>query len=118
MIENEHKLEGCVHDIQTLVRAIDNKFGNVNIHSGYRTPDYNKKIGGAENSQHIYGKAIDISVNNVHIIKVASWLLYNILKYKWTRCAINLRENWLHVDCKDVPEIPIVRFYQNRKWVQ
>ena len=34
----------------------------IHINSGYRTPSYNKKIGGASHSQHIYGTAADISV--------------------------------------------------------
>ena len=32
----------------------------VSINSAYRTASYNKKIGGATNSYHIYGRAIDI----------------------------------------------------------
>lgn len=34
----------------------------IHINSAYRTPSYNKKIGGASHSQHIYGTAADISV--------------------------------------------------------
>lgn len=34
----------------------------IHINSGYRTPAYNRKIGGASHSQHIYGTAADISV--------------------------------------------------------
>ena len=34
----------------------------IHINSGYRTSSYNKKIGGASHSQHIYGTAADISV--------------------------------------------------------
>lgn len=34
----------------------------IHINSGYRTPAYNKKIGGASKSQHIYGTAADIIV--------------------------------------------------------
>lgn len=30
------------------------------INSGYRTEEYNKKVGGSKNSQHLYAKAADI----------------------------------------------------------
>ena len=36
--------------------------GAVVIHSGYRTAAYNKKIGGASLSQHVKGRAADVSV--------------------------------------------------------
>lgn len=36
--------------------------GTITINSGYRTSSYNKKIGGATYSQHIYGTAADIVV--------------------------------------------------------
>jgi len=34
----------------------------VSINSGYRTPSYNRKIGGARHSQHVNGAAADIAV--------------------------------------------------------
>jgi hypothetical protein len=33
----------------------------IHINSGYRSKEYNKKIGGAKNSQHIIGYAADIT---------------------------------------------------------
>ena len=30
------------------------------VSSGYRTPSYNRRIGGAQNSQHIQGRAMDL----------------------------------------------------------
>ena len=117
MITNEEKLNGCTSTIKTLVRAIDGEFGNVIVTSGYRSVDYNKRIGGAKNSMHIKGMAVDISVTNVHIIKVASFLLYNILKYPWTRMAISIHQNYLHVDEKPIKVIPQVCFYdKNNRW--
>ena len=40
--------------------ALRNKLGPLQVLSCYRTPDYNRKIGGAPSSQHIQGRAIDI----------------------------------------------------------
>lgn len=35
------------------------------INSGYRSPAHNKRVGGATNSQHLYGRAADIVVRGV-----------------------------------------------------
>ena len=42
------------------------------ITSGYRSPSYNKKVGGAKNSQHIKGQAVDFitSVNLEEVFKI------------------------------------------------
>ena len=40
------------------------KFGLINISSAYRTPTYNKKVGGVSNSLHLYGKAADITIRD------------------------------------------------------
>lgn len=49
-----------------MLEQIRSHFGKpVHINSAYRTPTYNKKIGGASSSQHLYGKAADIRINGV-----------------------------------------------------
>lgn len=45
------------------LRALVNK--PIVVHSGYRTEAYNKSVGGAEHSQHLHGKAADISVAGI-----------------------------------------------------
>lgn len=47
---------------------------NVIVYSGYRSPEHNKSCGGAPNSQHIYGKALDIAIEGVPFFLVASEL--------------------------------------------
>ena len=41
------------------------------IHSGYRTPGYNQKVGGAARSQHLLGTAADVSITGVTPAEVA-----------------------------------------------
>lgn len=49
--------------VQTHLQDIRTHFGvPVTINSGYRTPTYNKKVGGAKNSYHVKGRAFDIVV--------------------------------------------------------
>jgi uncharacterized protein YcbK (DUF882 family) len=36
------------------------KVGRIKVNSGYRTPEDNKQVGGAKNSQHTKGEAVEI----------------------------------------------------------
>lgn len=47
-----------------LLQKLRDKFGVINISSAYRTKDYNKKVGGVVNSQHLYGLAADITISD------------------------------------------------------
>lgn len=48
----------------TLLQKMRDKFGAINISSAYRTPAYNKKVGGVSGSQHLYGLAADITIQD------------------------------------------------------
>lgn len=53
-------------ELVTALQKIRDHFGKaVTINSAYRTPTYNKKVGGATYSQHQYGTAADIVVYGV-----------------------------------------------------
>lgn len=70
----------------------------LNVNSGYRTVAYNKKIGGASNSQHIYGTAAD-----VYIKGVSSLELYNYFcEICPDSCGIGIYDNFVHFDVSPV----------------
>ena len=43
----------------------DNAMASITINSAYRSPKYNKKIGGASKSKHMLGKAADITITGM-----------------------------------------------------
>lgn len=47
----------------------------IRVNSGYRSPAVNKRIGGAKNSQHVLGEAIDL---DLHDRKLFEWILDNV----------------------------------------
>lgn len=63
-IEFRSKGDGTLKVHRELIRGLEKyraRLGaGVSIVSGYRDPAYNKKIGGATSSQHLYGTAADI----------------------------------------------------------
>lgn len=52
-----------VEKLEKLRHAIGDK--PINIRSGYRSPAYNKSVGGAKHSQHMEGRAVDIVVDGM-----------------------------------------------------
>ena len=54
------------------LQKLRDKLGKpITIVSAYRTPEYNKKVGGAPKSQHMEGTAADIKVSGVTPLAVA-----------------------------------------------
>jgi len=117
MIENEYKLEGCNKPVIILAHALDNAFGNVTINSGLRNKEVNRLIGGASGSEHTKGNAMDVSIKDVHVYKIAGWLLANVLKYQWKRIAVNIFKNYIHIDFRDVKDLVIRQYDRNNKWM-
>lgn len=85
-------------ELVEVVQKIRDYFGKpVHINSGYRTDSYNKKIGGATYSQHMYGVAVDIHINGVKPRKIAEYV-ETLLPDKG---GIGIYKNFVHVDVRE-----------------
>lgn len=73
------------------------------ISSGYRCPELNKKVGGASNSDHVYGAAVDFhTVSNKPEDNHKLWnmitCMYKLGKLPQFRQLINeYNDKWIHV---------------------
>lgn len=66
----------------------------IKINSGYRTPEYNKQIGGVGGSQHIEGKACDIVIKGYTPEQVKT------LAKKVGFRGLGLYDDFTHVDVR------------------
>ena len=64
------------------------------INSAYRTPLYNKKCGGAQHSQHVQGRAIDIRVPKSLHPKIQAW------HARRSTGGLGLYNTFVHIDVR------------------
>ena len=73
----------------------------VKITSGYRHEAYNRKIGGAKNSQHVYAKAADIQVKGLEPEHVARIIEKLIAAGKMKQGGLGIyKRGWVHYDVR------------------
>lgn len=65
----------CTRVLQPLRDAL----GQMNISSGYRSSILNLRIGGASNSQHLYGSAADITIPGMSNVVLAEYIRDNLM---------------------------------------
>jgi len=86
-----------VKELQTLRDFIGKP---ITINSGYRSPEYNKKIGGASRSQHLLGKAADIRVEGVSPRELRGVIEELIKDGRLSFKGIGAYSNFIHVDIR------------------
>ena len=70
------------------------------INSGYRTPEYNRRIGGARNSQHVQGRAADFRCKGKRPATIAAILRDLMDKGKITPGGIGVYPTFTHYDTR------------------
>nr|DAR49793.1 MAG TPA: peptidase [Caudoviricetes sp.] len=84
-----------------VLETIRTHFGTaVTINSGYRTPQYNTKVGGVAHSQHCYGTAADIVVRGKTPAQVAAYARQ--LMPDWGGVGVYSQKGFTHIDVREV----------------
>jgi uncharacterized protein YcbK (DUF882 family) len=96
-----------VKELATNLQVLRDEIGKViNINSGYRTPEYNKKVGGAKTSQHTLAKAADIRVKGIGPKKLGEKIKSLIKEGKMAKGGVGIYKTFVHYDIRGV----------NRRW--
>ena len=66
------------------------------INSGYRPPSVNKAVGGASNSQHLYGAAVDIVVDGIRPHEVYA----RLNSFHGSKGGLGNGRNFTHLDIR------------------
>lgn len=78
----------CLQPIRDLIKK------PMIITSGYRCKEVNKLIGGAENSQHLKGQAVDFKIQGMKPAEIVSIIKESGIEYDQ---LINEYDSWVHV---------------------
>ena len=72
----------------------------ITINSGYRSPEHNKKVGGAPNSYHVKGMAADIKVKGLSPESVRNKIEELILAGDMLQGGLGLYDTFVHYDIR------------------
>lgn len=85
---------------ENVVDKIYEKYPNMEINSAYRTKLLNDAVGSNDNSNHLYGQAIDIKVPGVRTSEVFNWIVGGGIP-DWHQVIWEYPENgersWVHI---------------------
>lgn len=90
---------GNIYELMQQLQILRNEIGvPIMVNSGYRTPSWNKKIGGATNSQHIQCKAADIVATGWTASKLHAKILELIADGKMKDGGLGKYASFVHYD--------------------
>jgi uncharacterized protein YcbK (DUF882 family) len=95
---------------EALMQPIRNKFGKIDILSGLRSTEVNQLVGGAINSDHLYGAACDFSSHIVILRPIYDWIIDAKLHYR--QLIYYPDKNFIHISI-NYPG----KSYKNGAWI-
>ncbi len=72
----------------------------ITVMSGYRTPAYNKKCGGAPKSQHLLATAADLIVSGMTSLEVRDAIIQLIKEGKMDSGGVGIYPTFVHYDVR------------------
>lgn len=95
------ELMSCVQELAENLQVLrDHIQKPIVIISGYRSPKYNRKIGGARRSQHMSAKAADIIVKGMTPDEVKAEIVQLIKDGKMKKGGVGLYTTFTHYDVR------------------
>ena len=102
--DGTHVPEELIENVTLLcenLQVLRDKLGKpIRVISGYRSPKYNRRIGGARRSQHMTAKAADIKVSGMTPAEVKSAIVGLIKDGKMMKGGIGLYRTFTHYDVR------------------
>lgn len=94
VLKNIIELADNMQDIRDTLKA------SITVNSGYRSPDYNKSIGGAKRSQHLLGIACDFTVKGYTPNEVADLVESLMIGGHIVNGGLGRYNNFTHYDIR------------------
>lgn len=89
--------------VDNVLQPLRDMYGRpITVNSGYRSPVVNKQVGGAKNSQHIRGEAVDITGGSKEENKILFALIRDHLPFDQLINEYNY--SWIHVSYKSLKD--------------
>lgn len=98
----EHVIENLKELAYNLQVLRDFLGTSLHINSGYRSPAYNKKVGGAKFSQHVEGKAADISSSKFTPDQIHAAILKLIGEGLMKQGGLGIYNSWVHYEHEEL----------------
>ena len=92
-----NNLKELVQNLQIIRDCINEP---MHIISGYRTPKYNRRIGGARKSQHMKARAADIVVKGMKPTELREIIINLIKEGKIKKGGVGLYRSFVHYDTR------------------
>lgn len=82
--------------VQKVLQPVRDKFGVINVTSGYRSPGVNSAVGGSAISDHVHGRAADIQCDDM--ATVFKYIRKNLpFKQLIWEFGTDAQPKWIHV---------------------